>query len=192
MNEGGAGITLAPLSQQPHPRPVSDTLQALGGFALIIGLFVAYIAQRVAQRRAKAPQPVVTAPEPAPPQAQSRGSINWGAPFIYCLLLVGVARGGPIASKVWLVIYVAMFFLAVYSTFSPKELAGEQKRHPGTTRGEHYIRLGIPYVLFPGVSLVLVLAGQGWAVLLPAIPWVLILLFAIVVLPVQALKRRSS
>src|SRR5712672_2993719 len=139
--------------------PVSDALSAIGGFALIVGLFAAYIAQRVAARRAKAPQPApLPAPEPPPhavaagPAEPARSSINWGAPFLYCTLLTVAARAGPVWSTICLVGYAVFVVVGAYSTFSPKELAEEQRRRPGTTRWEHYGKTGFPYVLVPTVS----------------------------------------
>ncbi|HEY2824104.1 MAG TPA: hypothetical protein VGI83_01020 [Gemmatimonadales bacterium] len=167
---------------------MSDTLQTLGGLALIGGLLVAYIAQRVAARR---PQMPPGAPPPDPPPAEAgapaRSSVNWGAPFIYCALLSVVARGGQVWSIVCLVVYAAFVVIGAHSTFSPRELAAEQRRRSGTTRGEHYLKLGVPYVLVPVLALALVLSGAAWAILLPAVPWVLLLVLAVVVLPVQGL-----
>jgi hypothetical protein len=171
---------------------MSDTLQALGGFALIIGLFVAYFWERRAKRRAALPRPEPPRPvEPVttPAERGSRSSINWGAPFLYCLLLVGVARGSVVWYWISLIVYTVFLIVAVYSTLSPKELAAEQRRRPGTTRADHYLKLGVPYLLFPGAALALVLSGRVWAVLLPAVPWLLIIPLALIVLPATAVSQ---
>jgi hypothetical protein len=176
------------------------------GFALIAGLFVAYAMQRRAQRRAAddavAPKPAVAesslprepagAAEPAPAAEQpvSYGSPNWGAPIIFTGLLIAAAtHRGSWWGTLWQVLYFAVIAVAAYSTFSRKELREEQQRRPGTTRGEVYLRTGVPYLLVPVVAWVLAMPlGFGAAVILPAIPWILLALLGIGV----ALFKRPS
>ena len=177
---------------------MSDTLQTLGGFALIVGLFVAYLRERRARSRPATLPPVpaaapATATEPASAPAESTGgrsSINWGAPIIYCVLLWGVVHRDTNWRYVWLTLYSAMIAVAVHTMLSAKELAIERRRQPDLTRREHWVKIGVPYLLFPLAGLALVLAGIPGGVLVPALPWVLIILAAVVILPAQAVASR--
>lgn len=170
---------------------MSDTLSGLLGFALIAGLFVKYAMDRRARKRAANPDSIAT-PEPASviatepsttvssePRVRS-SSPNWGMPVVYCLLLYGAdSHRTNFWGYLWQGLYFALLAVASYSTFSPKELAAEQVRRPGTTRLNQYVTLGVPYVLFPAAGWILV-EPVGWSpgVLVPALPWALLLLAA--------------
>ena len=174
---------------------MTETLQALFGFSLIVGLFVWYFRERRAKNRpapAAALEPVARPePETAEPSSNevSLGSPNWGAPLIYVILLTAIrATQRSWWSLLWLGIYFGIWALAVYSTFHPKELAAEQARRPGTTPAFHYVRYGVPYVLFPFVGwLVAVRLGWGLGVFIPALPWI----FLIVGAPFIAVRSRA-
>ena len=160
---------------------VNDTLAGLLGVALIAGLFAAHSIQR---RRRNAPAP--------PPETAERPSVsvsakelqatssspNWGMPIVYCLLLAAAdSHRGNFWGYLWQWIFFAFLAVAAYSTFSPKELAMEQTRRPGTTRQHQYLTLGVPYLLFPAIGWALVeLAGWPGGVFVPAIPWLLLLI----------------
>jgi Ca2+/Na+ antiporter len=159
---------------------VLETLQGLFGFALIIGLFVWYVRERRAKNRppALAPERVDVTPVAAEAEPVVRvSSPNWGAPIVYVLLLYAALKAqGTWWSMLWLTIYFAIFGVAWYSTFSEKELEDEQARRPGTTRREHYLKLGVPYLLFPMLGwLGVFVFGWKLAVFIPAIPWLALL-----------------
>jgi hypothetical protein len=184
---------------------MSDTLSGLLGFALIAGLFVKYAMDRRAQKRAAHPDSIVSPEaasgietEPATavaPEPRARSSSpNWGMPIVYCLLLVGAdTHRANFWGYLWQGLYFALFAVACYSTFSPKELAAEQARRPNTTRLDHYVTLGVPYVLFPAAGWILV-EPVGWSpgILVPALPWALLLVVAgvVSVLPKGRDERR--
>lgn len=87
-------------------------------------------------------------------------------------------------------LYLAFVAVGVHSLVSPKEFAQEQKRRPGTTRMDHLMNTGVPYVFFPVLAWVLVFpVGWNGGVLIPALPWALMILFAAVVLPGSAAVR---
>jgi hypothetical protein len=177
---------------------VTDTLQALGGVALIVGLFVAYALERRARHRPATPPPepvvapVATAPTPAAPAETTGGrrSINWGAPIIYCVLLWGGAHRDTNWRYVWLTLYAAMLVVAGHTMFSAKEFAIERRRQPDLTWREHWVKIGVPYLLFPVAGLALVLAGVSGGVIVPSLPWVFIILAAVVILPVQVVAHQ--
>ena len=101
-------------------------------------------------------------------------------PIAYCLLLAGAdTHRTSFWGYVWQGIYFALLAVAMYSTFSPKELVAEQARRPGTTRLSHYVTLGVPYILFPAAGWILV-EPVHWTpgVLVPALPWALLLIIA--------------
>lgn len=169
---------------------MNDTIAGLLGFALMAALFVAYAWERRARRRgttvagsAEVAVDVVATPDVATMEpesavrAQSRSSPNWGMPIVYGLLLAGAdAHRGSLWGYLWQGLYFALIAVALYSTFSPKELAAEQVRRPDTTRTGHYLALGVPYVLVPALAWVLVIP-LGWmgGIFVPAVPWVLLL-----------------
>ena len=110
-------------------------------------------------------------------------------PVVYCLLLVGAdTHRGNFWGYLWQTLYAVIFAVAVYSTFSPRELAAEQKRRPGTTRADHYLTLGVPYVLFPAIAWVVTIP-LGWrgGVVVPALPWAVLLVVGLVAM---ALPKR--
>ena len=171
---------------------MSDTLSAVAGGAMIIGLFVAYARERRARTRARqvgaSPpvDPVVSAeriPVAAPDTSTEAAALepstggrspNWGLPIVYGLLLIAVAtHRGSVWGTVWQVVYLAIVALGAYSTFAPSELAGEQRRHPGTTRASHYVTFGVPYVLLPLVGWILVGPMRlPIGILAPIAPWI--------------------
>jgi hypothetical protein len=156
-----------------------ETLQGLAGLALIVGLFVFY----VRERRAKSRQPLIevqppvarveapTTPETKPPRGSSP---NWGAPIIFVLLLSGAAtHRGSWWGVLWQALYFAVIVVGLYSTFSPKELAAEQARRPGTTRRDVYLTLGVPYLLVPIVAWIVTIPfAFAPGAFIPALPWV--------------------
>ena len=172
---------------------VSDTLSGFFGAALIVGLFVAYAMQRRARNRSPAALETVEPPPDTRSEtepATSSRSPNWGMPIVYCLLLVAAdSHRGTFWGYLWQGTFLAILALAAYSTFSPKELASEQMRRPGTTRADHYLSLGVPYLLFPAIGWTLVVV-VGWPVgiLVPAIPWLLMLLAGAVVVLWQTVR----
>ena len=137
-------------------------------------------------------QPAATPDASAPPPAPDAGgpsssSPNWGMPIVYCLLLVGAdSHRGSFWGYLWQALYFVIFAVAAYSTFSPKELAAEQVRRPGTTRMDLYLTVGVPYVLFPAIAWVLTIP-IGWrgGIFVPVLPWAVLLVLGLgaVVLP---------
>ena len=126
------------------------------------------------------------APEPAA-GGPSSSSPNWGMPIVYCLLLLGAdTHRGNVWGYLWQALYLVLFVVALYSTFSPKELAAEQRRRPETTRQSQYLMLGVTYVLVPAIAWVLVIPF-GWrgGIVLPAVPWVLLIVFGLIGVAVQ-------
>ena len=171
-----------------------ETLQTLFGLALIIGLFVWYARERRARNRppASAPELVDATPVVDEGEPVVHGpSPNWGAPIVYVLLLYAALRTqGTWWSMLWLTIYFMIFGVAWYSTFSEKELADEQARRPGTTRREHYIKLGVPYLLFPLLGwLGAIVFGWKLAVFIPAIPWLALLAAAAFLIVRRAVSK---
>ena len=164
---------------------MNDTGGAIVGAVLLIGIVVAYVRERRARAR---PATTEAAPAPPPPvdadattEVVRSASPNWGAPIIFCLLLIAADTHRNSAwGYLWQALYGAVVLFAVYSTFNPKELADEMERRPGTTRAHHYVMLGVPYVVVPVVAWTL-LFPFGWrpAVLLPVLPWVLLLLVSV-------------
>ncbi len=172
-----------------------ETLQGVFGLALIAGLFVWYARERRARKHPSAPAPEAvkaTSVEDAEPVVRG-ASPNWGAPIAYVLLLHAALRSqGTWWSMVWLTIYFAIFGVAWYSTFSEKELADEQARRPGTTRREHYFKLGVPYLLFPMLGwLGAFVFGWRPAVFIPTIPWLLLIAAGLVLWGREAWARRK-
>jgi hypothetical protein len=171
---------------------MTETLQALFGFALIGGLFVWYFRERRAKRATIEPvaAPIVdaTADVTTETPVVSLGSPNWGAPIFYVIVLLAIKGTRGWWSIGWLALYFAVWALAFYSTFSPSQLREEQERRPGTTRRFHYLRFGVPYVLFPLLGW-FVAIRLSWlpGVLIPALPWV-VLVAAVPFIPV----RRAS
>jgi hypothetical protein len=156
-----------------------ETLQGLAGLALIVGLFVFY----ARERRAKGRPPVVDGTPPVarvealatPDAAPSRGSSpNWGAPIVFVLLLLGAAtHRGSWWGVLWQVLYFVIIGVALYSTFSPKEFAAELARRPGTTRGDVYLTLGVPYILVPIAGWIVTIPFNfAPGAFIPALPWV--------------------
>src|SRR5207248_5105249 len=99
-------------------------------------------------------------------RAAARGSSpNWGMPIILCALLIGATSHRDSSwGCVWQAIFLGIVGVAAYFVVSPKELAAEQTRRPGTTRFEHYLKLGVPYVAVPVVAWILVIPmGLGAA-----------------------------
>jgi hypothetical protein len=167
-------------------------MEAFLGFALIVGLFVAYAMQQRSTRRAAedaaAPKPAAieaaspeVAADDARVQAVSSGSPNWGAPVLFTGFLIGAAtHRDSWWGILWQVLYFAMLAVAAWSTFGPGDLREEQRRHPGTTRSDMLVRIGIPYLLIPLVGWLLVIPlNHGAAALLPAIPWILLALLGV-------------
>ena len=166
---------------------MTDALAGVVGAVVIGGIVVAY----VRERRARTRPPEVLPAEPPEPLAATdedtttirSSSPNWGMPIVYCLLLIGADTH---RDSFWGVLWQAIFFVivavAAYSTFSPKELAQEQARQPGTTRMQHYVTFGVPYLLFPLAGWFLAMR-MGWrlGVFVPALPWLLLLLFGLIV-----------
>lgn len=160
---------------------MSDSLAGILGVLFIAGLFVAYVRQR--RERNRPPTPVVAA-EQAPAAASEpepsthSSSPNWGMPIVYCALLAGAdSHRGTFWGYLWQAIFFALLAVAAYSMFSPRELAATQSRNPETTRVNHYITLGVPYLLFPVIGWVLVMVF-GWSAgaFVPALPWAALLL----------------
>jgi hypothetical protein len=175
---------------------VLETLQGLFGLALIVGLVWWYARERRTKDRPPAPppEPVDATPVVEDGEPTSRGSSpNWGAPIVYVLLLYAAVRSqGSWWSMLWLTIYFAIFGVAWYSTFSEKELVDEQARRPGTTRREHYFKLGVPYLLFPMLGwLGVCVFGWKLAVFIPTIPWVLLMAAGLVLWGREALATRK-
>ena len=112
------------------------------------------------------------------PQSPAGRSPNWGAPLILCALLYGAASQGRSAwGLVWHGLYVAAVLLGAYTAFSNKEFEAERRRAPGTTRFQHIVWYGVPYVLFPVAGwLLAILAGSRFGTLVPALPWVALVL----------------
>lgn len=160
---------------------VNDTAAGLFGTALIAGLLVAYALQRRGRNRPAPPPETIDVPPTSTsveqPQRPSP-SPNWGMPIVYCLLLAAAdSHRGNFWGYLWQGIFFAFLAVAAYSTFSPKELAMEQARRPGTTRQHQYLTLGVPYLLFPAIGWALVeVAGWPGGVFVPAIPWLLLLI----------------
>ena len=115
-------------------------------------------------------------------------------PIVYCLLLAAAdSHRGNFWGYLWQGIFLAILALAAYSTFSPKELAMEQARRPGTTRVDHYLSLGVPYLLFPAIGWTLVeVAGWSAGMFVPAIPWLLMLLAGAVLILWQKLRPAKN
>ena len=168
-----------------------ETLQGLFGFALIAGLFIWYVRERRARTRAAAPPDSIAKPpaerpatemEPVEAPVTQGSSPNWGAPIGFCLLLLGaVTHRGNFWGYLWQACYLGIVVVATYSTFSPKELAAEKLRRPGTTRREHYVKLGVPYILVPVVAWTIAIplrVNGAW--MLPALPWALLLAAGVV------------
>ena len=160
---------------------------------------MAYARQRRTRNAPPAADQLAT-PEPSPaspeilsePEEQrgQRRSPAWGAPIIYCLLLAGAATHRlSFWGYLWQSVFGAIMLLVAYSTFSPKEFAGEVARHPGTTRMDHFLMLGVPHLVFPVVGWVLVIP-MGWnpGMFVPAIPWALLVLMV----PVAIFNARRS
>jgi hypothetical protein len=162
-------------------------LTAFLGFALIVGLFVAYFLQQREKKRPAEPAP--TEPGAAAPSANDeaigpRGSSpNWGAPILFCGFLYGAtSRAGTGWSVFWQLLYFGLVALGAYTAFSAKEFAGEQARNPSVTRRDHMLQYGVTYVAVPVIAWVLAIPF-GWptATLLPALPWALLLIVGLVV-----------
>lgn len=169
---------------------MGDTLSAIGGFALIIGLFVAYAIQRRNARIAKNPPPAAE-PAAAPVAAvdaataetplRSSRSPNWGAPILFCLLLLGAAtHRGNFWGYLWQTIFFAFVAVALYSMFSAKDFEIEKKRDPELTRSRHYLTIGVPYVLFPVIGWVVTIPmGINGGFLIPAVAWAPLILIGV-------------
>ena len=194
---GACVTTIGEILIPEETHSVNDTVASLLGAALIAGLFVAYAIQRRERNRPTPPPATVEAPpvsisgqEPHTPSS----SPNWGMPIVYCLLLATAnSHRGSFWAYLWQGIFFAILALAAYSTFSPKELAMEQTRRPGTTRLHHYITLGVPYLLFPAIGWTLVeVVGWSGGVIVPAIPWLLMLLVGGVVALWQKVRPMKS
>jgi hypothetical protein len=163
---------------------------AFFGFLFIAGLFAAYALQERDKKRqaerADAPpqqQPVVAEPVAAVERPVSQGSPNWGAPILFTGLLIAAATHRDSWWGVfWQVPYFALMAVAAYSTFHPKEIAEEQRRRPGTTRRDVFIRTGIPYLIIPLIAwTVTIPAGLNAGALIAAVPWILLAIIGMVV-----------
>ena len=166
---------------------MNDALAGVIGAVAIGAIFVAYARERRARMRppevvlAEPPEQVASTEEE--PTIRS-SSPNWGMPIVYCLLLIGAdTHRNSFWGALWQAIFFVILAVAAYSTFSPKELAEEQARQPGTTRMQHYVTLGVPYLLFPLAGWFLAMR-LGWrrGVLVPALPWMFLLLLGLVVI----------
>ena len=174
---------------------MAEALQGLLGFALIIGLFVYYARERRANKHLPASTVVdVIANDPTvSAETEVRGSSpNWGAPIVYVLLLVAAQRSdGSWWRMLWLSLYFSIFGVAWYSMFSDKEFADEVARRPGTTRREQYFKIGVPYLLFPFLGwLGVIVFGWRAAVLIPAIPWLALVVAGLFVAAGMKIQRR--
>lgn len=183
-----------------------DWLSGVLGFAFIVGLFVAYAAEQRARRRAKNPppapdpaaEPVVSAQQATAPSdaaasvelARSASSPNWGAPIVFCLLLLFAAtHRHSFWGYLWQTIFWVIVLVAAYSAFLPSEIAKEQARHPGMTKRDIFLITGVPYVVLPIIGWVLVIPlGWNWAVIVPALPWALLLVIGMIAVAFQ--KKR--
>ena len=173
---------------------MNDTVASLLGAALIAGLFVAYAIQRRARNRPTPPPGTIDVPPVSiSGQEPHAASPNWGMPIVYCLLLAAAdSHRGSFWGYLWQGIFFALLAVAAYSTFSPKELALEQSRRPGTTRLHHYMTLGVPYLLVPAIGWALVeVAGWSGGVFVPAVPWLLLLIAGGVVAVWQKWRGRK-
>ncbi len=172
---------------------MTELLQELLGFALIGALFAAYFVQR--RRRGKpaaavapSPPPPIPAPaaEPGPAAEVSLGSPNWAVPAVFVALLAGAAtHRGSGWGTLWTAIFWLIVLAAAYSAFAPSQVAAELARRPGMTRSLHYVRIGVPYVLFPAIAYVVVMPLH-WlpGLAIAALPWLALLLLPFVKAPV--------
>ncbi len=183
-------------------------MQGLLGFALIAGLFVLYWRERRQRRRAAAGEPGSVPPvapvEPATPApfegeeavgpSPPHRSPNFGFPILMGFLLfltAGHRHDGW--GYLWQGIYLAVMAVAAYSTLSPKEYELERGRDPARTRGVHIAVMAVPYVLFPAAGWVMVVvAGWNAGVLVPALPWVPLVLGAMLAGPLERRQRRRG
>lgn len=187
---------------------MSDSVKGLLGFALVAGLFVLYWRERRQRRRAAAGEPGSVPPlapalpaTPAPAQGEEavgpsppHRSPNFGFPILMCFLLfltAGHRHDGW--GYLWQGLYLAVVAVAVYSTLSPKEFERDHGQHPERTRRVHIVVMAVPYVLFPAAGWVMVVV-VGWnaGVLVPALPWVPLVLGAMLAGPLEGLQRRRG
>jgi len=185
---------------------VSDSVQGLLGFALVAGLFVLYWRERRQRRRAAAGEsgsvPPLAPVEPATPArvegeeavgpSPTHRSPNLGFPILMCFLLfltAGHRHDGW--GYLWQGLYLVVMAVAAYSTLSPKEYELERGRNPARTRGGHIVVMAVPYVLFPAAGwAMVVVAGWNAGALVPALPWVPLVLGSMLAGLLERLQRR--
>lgn len=187
---------------------MSDTGSAVGGFALIIGLFVAYALERRAARAKKNPSaptepapvaaPAATSDHASPAASAPQGrSPNWGAPIVFCLLLFGAAtHRHSFWGYLWQAIFLAFVAFGVYSTASKRDFEIDRKRDSELTRTLYVITTGVPYVFFPLLGWTMVVPfGLNAGVIVPALAWVPLIFIGTALVAVEKLKqvaRRDS
>jgi hypothetical protein len=113
-------------------------------------------------------------------------------PIVFTLLLVSAAaHRHSFWGYLWQLIFGGIVLLGAYSTFSPKEIAAEIARRPGTTRSSILVTTGVPYVLVPTIGWVLAIPlGWGPGALVPLLPWAALLVFAAIALGFDKLRPK--